>query len=124
MLVLGKEISFRCYIDTANFLNDPLSGLPVVIVEYEVLRRCFGIDFPLPMTYEFSSMFSASARVIPFRSVSGDGRMLSAFVPESFFVNGVPRKAVIAVSDRRLESRGRFSGIIGPDLIGGMPHEF
>lgn len=115
----GAVIPFRAYVDTGNFLTDPVSGFPVVILEFSLLQKKLGADFPKPMTYEFASYFGSKARVIPYRSVSGDGRMLSAFVPELFTVNGVPQRVVIGVSDRKLENRGRFSGIIGPNLTEG-----
>lgn len=119
LVLEGRIVPFRCYVDTGNFLTDALSGLPVVIVEYKILQRSIGIHFPRPMTYEFALRFSTRARVIPYRSVSGEGQMLSAFVPESFSVNGIPRQAVIAVTERNLEVRGRFSAIMGPVLLGG-----
>lgn len=115
----GIVIPFRAYVDTGNFLTDPVSGVPVVILEFSVLQKKLGADFPEPMTCEFATRFASRAKVIPYRSVSGNGQMLSAFLPELFTVNGVPKKVVIAVSDRKLEGRGRFSGIVGPDLIGG-----
>ncbi len=119
MSLEGISVPLRAYVDTGNFLTDPVSGLSVVILEFSVLRRVFGADFPLPMTYDFAERFSSRARVIPYRSVSGDGRMLSGFVPDSFAVNGVPQRVVVAVSERNLESRGRFSCIIGSNLSGG-----
>lgn len=117
--VLGKRIFLRCYPDSGNFLTDPVSGLPVVIVEYSVLKKAFGSDFPPPMTYGFAALFGDAARVVPFRSVDGTGRMLSAFVPDSFCAEERFCSVVIAVSDSVLECRGRFSGIIGPDLMKG-----
>ncbi len=119
LYVEGKSILFRSYIDTGNFLSDPVSGEPVVVLEYGVLKKAFGGAFPRPMTYEFALRFSHRARVIPYHSVSGDGQVLSAFVPERFTVNGKTRKVVVAVIDRPMESRGQYSGIIGPDLIEG-----
>ena len=119
LLLDGVRMSFRAYVDTGNFLTDPLSGLPVAIVEFSVLRNGFGADFPLPMTYEFGERFSSRIRVIPYRSVSGDSRMLSGVVPDRFTVNGVERKVVVAILDQKLESRGRFSAIIGSDITGG-----
>ncbi len=119
MSVEGRAVSFRAYVDTGNFLTDPVSGLPVVILEFSLLQKALGVNFPLPMSYEFAERFSSRARVIPYRSVSGDGQMLSGFVPDSFMVDGIPRNVVAAVTHRNLERRGRFSGIIGSDLIGG-----
>ncbi len=115
----GKEILFRSFVDTGNFLTDPVSGLPVVLLEFSLFQKHLDKTFPLPMTYEFAARFSHRARVIPYRSVSGEGQMLSAFVPESFIVNGIVQNVVVAVTDRPVESRGQYSGIISPDLIGG-----
>ncbi|MBO5247749.1 MAG: sigma-E processing peptidase SpoIIGA, partial [Clostridia bacterium] len=115
----GKKVPFRAYVDTGNFLTDPVSGRAVVILEFSLLRNAFGGEFPEPMTYEFSARFANRAKMIPYYSVSGEGKMLSAFLPESFTVNEIPRSVVVAVSDRPLECRGRFQGIIGPSLIGG-----
>lgn len=118
LIVKGKTVPVRCFVDTANFLTDPTSGRPVVIVEYPLLRR-FLSELPPPMTYAFAAYFGPSARVIPYYAVSGEGKMLSAFLPDAFSVEGVPQRVLIAVSDRRLEERGRFFGIISPDLLKG-----
>ncbi len=117
-VVLGKRIPFCAYIDTGNFLKDPLSGFPVVILEYQYLAKYFK-QLPISGSYAFLSLFSENARIIPVRSVSGEGAMLFGFIPDSFFVNGKEHNAVIALSERPLEGCGRFSGIIGPDFIGG-----
>ena len=119
LTVEGKEIPIRCFVDTGNFLVDPLSGYPVVLVEFQVLKRGIASDFPKPMTFEFAAHFSCRARIVPYHSVDGEDQMLSAFVAEKFTVNGRNRNVVIAATPRTLDSRGRFCGIISPDLIGG-----
>ncbi len=113
LTVDGQILSFRAFEDTGNFLSDPVSGFPVVILEFNVLKRFFGDDFPTPLTYEFASKFGPRARVIPYRSVSGPGQMLSGFLPDRLTVNGEVFRAVIAVTEQKLETRGRFSAIIG-----------
>lgn len=115
----GRTIPVLCYVDTGHFLRDPVGNLPVVIIEYSVLIKAFGASFPRPLTYEFSQRFFSRARVIPYRSVSGEGNILSAFVPHAFRVGGVNRSVVVAVTERPLESQGRFFGIISPELLEG-----
>lgn len=115
----GRVVSLLCYPDSGNFLRDPLTDLPVVIVEYRLFLSVFGKDFPRPMSYDFSSMFGAAARVVPYRTVDGDGRLLSAFVCDAFFVGQKQYSAVIAVTESNLECQGRFSGLLGPDLMKG-----
>ncbi len=117
-VIRGKTVPFCAYIDTGNFLKDPISGLPVVILEYKYLLKYFK-TLPPPGSYAFLSLFSQNARVVPVRSVSGEGAMLSGFVPDAFSVDGQDYRVVIVLSERPLESMGQFSGLIGPDFIGG-----
>ena len=115
----GCAKTFRCYGDSGNFLTDPVSGLPVAILEYSALRRAFGASFPEPLSYGFAQRFATRARVIPIHGISGTGEMLSAFLPEAFFVDGIPRDGIVAVTPRCLDGCGRFCGIIGPTLSEG-----
>ncbi|MBQ4323041.1 MAG: sigma-E processing peptidase SpoIIGA [Clostridia bacterium] len=112
----GKTISLMCYPDSGNFLTDPISGDPVVIIEYSAIFRRVSPPLPKPMTYEFAARFGPRARVIAYRTVSESGQMLSSFVPDAFRVEGIPQAVVVAVTSRPLDVRGRFNGIIGPDL--------
>ncbi|MBQ2272877.1 MAG: sigma-E processing peptidase SpoIIGA [Clostridia bacterium] len=115
----GHYGTFRCLVDSGNLLRDPISGVPVVVVEYDMLRRVFGETLPYPMSCEFSEFFGKNVRMLPVRTVAGDGEMLAGFVPEDFRVNDVPHKAVLAVTPRCLEQRGRFEGVIGIELVRG-----
>ncbi len=118
-VVSGKTVPFRAYVDTGNFLHDPTTGLPVVIMEHRVFVKYWGTPLPSPGSYEFMTFFADRIRIIPYRTVSGDGDMLSGIIPDSFFIEGVSCRVVLALSERVLEGSGRFSGIVGPDLIGG-----
>lgn len=110
----GRRIPVRCFCDTGNFLRDPVSGLPVVIVEYAYLCR-FIPDLPPPLSFDFATRFGTRYRVVTCRSVSGDGQILASFLPENFFVCGEPRQVLVSVCERNLENRGRFSGLIGSE---------
>ena len=114
-----QSVSADCFADSGNLLRDPVSRLPVVIVERRRFSESFGKTFPCPGSYAFSEMFGDAFRVVPYRSVDGIGRMLYAFVPDDFFVEHRSCRAVVAVVDTPLECRGRFSGIIGSDLLKG-----
>lgn len=116
ILISGERIPLRCYCDSGNLLTEPIGGLPVAVVEWSVLKKKFGRDFPRPMSYGFAERFSRKYRVVPFRTVSGEGQMLSGFIADEFSVCGKKQNAVIAVTEHTLEPCGRFYGIIGPDL--------
>ena len=40
----GKEVQTRAMIDTGNLLKDPITGIPVVVVEQEILQKIIPIE--------------------------------------------------------------------------------
>jgi len=115
----GTEIMLRCYEDSGNLLRDPKEGLPVVIVEYGILRRTLR-DLPPPHTFAFAERFGIRLRVMSCRFAAGEGQILYGFRPEKFSVEGYSCSAVIAVTERCLDGRGRFCGIVGSALSEGI----
>lgn len=75
---LGKEYNVDGIIDSGNFLSDPLTALPVILVHIPYLDIDNGI--PLPIT-----------------TASGDSIVI-AFKPESLECNGVAKDALLALS--------------------------
>lgn len=71
-LVLGgQSINLKGYLDTGNALTEPLSGLPVMLVD----PACIG-GIPLP-----------PGRPVPFSALGGKG-VIDAFFPDALFMDG------------------------------------
>ena len=85
-----RAVRFNAVIDTGNVLVEPLSNLPVIVVEKRMLR---GLERGRP------------ARRISFASVGGQG-VLPAFFPDRVRINGKECDACIAVYDGQLCMEG------------------
>lgn len=73
----GKQFSFDGVIDSCNCLEDPFSGLPVIVVHCDALEK-------------------SVTRCLDIRTVSGDG-MLCGFIPSALQINsGVEWRDVAA----------------------------
>lgn len=117
-----KQTEICCLYDSGNFLRETLSGLPVAIVERSALKKI------LPETAArqddlFDALsqcenFSSRLFLIPFRTAGGKG-LLTGFRPDCFSVNGREERVIVAVSPERLDKDGRYSGVIGRDILSG-----
>lgn len=81
--VRGRHASFAAVVDTGNALVEPVSNLPVIVVERRMLR---GLEKGL-MT-----------RAVPFTSVGGSG-YLDAFAADAVCVDGKKVDALLAAYD-------------------------
>ena len=86
----GRRVSLVAIVDTGNSLVEPLSNLPVIVVEKDAL----------------SGVAGGRMRAVPFTSVGGGG-VLSAFAPDSVRVDGREVEAFVAVYDGVLNTEGR-----------------
>ncbi len=91
--------------DTGLHLREPFSGVPVIVVDREVL---------LPLCAE-----SPRIRMIPYKTVGGTG-LLQAFVPQTVTVKRAGERArdisgvYVALSDEL--ARGEYTALIGSDV--------
>jgi stage II sporulation protein GA (sporulation sigma-E factor processing peptidase) len=92
--VAGKEAIVRAKIDTGNTLREPFSSLPVMVVEYkhvkeiipkEIRKFMDNISIPSAKSSPVRNKEKLNCRIIPFRSISGDG-ILPAFKPDKFYL--------------------------------------
>lgn len=128
----GKKVPLCVFFDTGNQLRDPVSGLPVMVAEYE--RVADLLPFPLRREYEamadrqeeLSAFFQRLAAcygeapwfrrltLLSFRSVGRQQGLLLGFRPDSLRV--AERRAVIVVAfyNGVLDGKKRFQAIISP----------
>jgi stage II sporulation protein GA (sporulation sigma-E factor processing peptidase) len=95
------EARFTAMLDTGNRLVEPLSGLPVIVVQKEALK---GIVLPEgnPVTYA---------------SMAGDGE-LSAFEPDSVLIDGKEGcRVAVAAYEGALSTDGRYAALLPLEAI-------
>lgn len=134
--VLGRQARVPAMVDTGNHLTDPLTGRPVIVVEYsalaEILPREFSSalgehegaqDLSALLESLGSSRWAARFRPIPFRSLGLERGMLPGFRPDSVLVEQGDqflrtKDVVIAVCGRPLHEQGYYRALVNPVLMG------
>lgn len=130
----GQGRRLTALIDTGNRLRDPLTGLPVVIVEHAALQPLLPPylhaavaameegDLSGVTRLLASERWSARFRVIPFSSIGRRHGLLIGFRPDAVrFVVGdrvvAAAACVVAVYAGPLDPDGAYQALIHPDLV-------
>ena len=112
--VSGENIRFTALADSGNLLRDPLGGSPVVLAAAEL----FGSGIRNSLAGFPDSCEGLRIRVIPQKTVCGEG-ILYGFVPDRIRVDGVERRAVVALDEKgHINGYGGYSGIVPMCLCG------
>lgn len=131
IVVEGQTLDMTALVDTGNNLRDPISGLPVVVVDWEILRKVMPgevysffqstwDDIPSCLA---DSPIGRRLKLIPYESLSGKKGVLPGFRPDLLFLlekggNRVMKNAIVGVSGERLSSSGLYQALLHPDLAG------
>ena len=133
----GREIKVSAILDTGNLLRDPVSSLPVIIINFKSAAGLFDLRtlefFTADSPYYISKISAAEPdkfnlikklkyKIIPVKSIAGANNILPAFVPEyiKYKKNRIISEinAVVAVDSGENETYGGdYSGIIPAELI-------
>ena len=100
----GKQISIKAFEDTGNMLSEPVTGLPVVIVEERML--CL-----------WSAEKLRGVSVLPFRTISGEDGSMVAFKPDGVSVDGKQIECFIGIYKGKLSYTDEYQAIVNPLLI-------
>ena len=90
----GKKAELHAKVDTGNSLQEPFSGFPVAVAQYDSVKQIL----PAEVEQQLFALLGADGcrpglRMVPFHAVGGEG-LLPAFQPE---------KAVIETQNARIE---------------------
>ncbi len=112
LLVEGKSLRMKAFIDSGNMLTEPISKKPVSIVEADCLKKA-GITMP-----------DEKCKAIPYHSVGKKNGILIGYeFPEMMIQmkNGEKKaeKVIVAVSGETLFSNGKYQMILHPKLLEG-----
>lgn len=128
--VAGKTLGLTALIDTGNNLRDPVSGLPVIVIDWDALRRVMpGEVFAfflstwdsVPSTLSHTPI-GRRLRLVPYESLSGKKGVLPGFRPDHLALvekDGLKvfRNAIVCASGERLSPSGLYQALLHPDLV-------
>lgn len=129
-----RHIDVHALIDTGNSLHDPLSNLPVVIVEFSVIRDILPVEIKgifeqarendlvnVTTVISQSSWFSRF-RLIPFTSLGKENGMLIGFKPDYIQIGNEPSSkgisdVIIGIYNKALSKSSQYNALLNPELV-------
>lgn len=123
IVVNDSKINTDCFYDTGNTLYDPISKLPVIVVDIDVVKNLLPqniiqdiINSDDITSIYFSSYTNIKLKLIPYHTVSGNGFMLG-FKPTEILIDGKNTNAIIAISKTNVSNEKKYSAIVNPQII-------
>jgi stage II sporulation protein GA (sporulation sigma-E factor processing peptidase) len=129
-----KTIYISALVDTGNSLHDPLTNMPVVIVEFAAIKEILPLE--IKKIYEdskeedlnwiskiiYNSTWISRFRLIPFTSLGKENGMLIGFKPDYIEVGENQEKrgvtsVVIGIYNKTLSKNERYKALLGPELV-------
>ena len=116
--ILHKKLEVCAFLDTGNFLYEPVSQMPVCILEEETFLKYFHE----PLFKMIEKQEAEGIRMIPYQSVGREHGMMPAVMANDMKITKEDRiiehkKAVIAISKVSLSKWGAYEMLLHPDLI-------
>ncbi|MDR3645643.1 MAG: sigma-E processing peptidase SpoIIGA, partial [Clostridia bacterium] len=126
----GVSAETPALLDTGNSLCDTITGVPVLIVDYERVEKL--IPKALRPAFKRGTIDDAESiaragwagriRMIPYGSLNGTGGLLPAFRPDNVKAESGGRKistanALVDVSVRPLSRDGSYGALLSPHLF-------
>ena len=128
-----KEIETKAMIDTGNFLKEPITNTPVIVVEHTLLYDCIpkeilnhlenilGGDFS-EIPKNIKEEYMPKLKVIPFSSLGKQNGMLLGIKAEKVVIeNEEERKTkenvIIGIYNKSLTKRGEYRALLGIELM-------
>ena len=128
-----KEIETRAMIDTGNLLKEPITNIPVIIVEHTLLYNVIekeilnNLEEILSGNFEkipneIKNKYLSKLKVIPFKSLGKENGMLLGIKVDKVKIENeenrkVIDKAIIGIYNKSLTRRGEYRALLGIDMI-------
>lgn len=129
----GVEVTCKGLIDTGNRLYDPLTNIPVLVAEVDLLHGYLPEDWvkriqnseveEIVMNMDKTSFVGQERiRLVPFRGINKGGQFMLAIKPDHVMILYkdqwiTTRKVLIGIDGGKLSSDGTYQAILHPELI-------
>ena len=128
-----KNIKTKAMIDTGNMLKEPITNVPVVIIEHSLLYEIIpkqilnNIDEILVGNFEdvpeeIKKQYMAKLKFIPFSSIGKTNGMLLGIKAEKIIIKNQENyktldKIIIAMYNKSLTKRGEYRALLGINML-------
>ena len=133
ILINQKKIRTKAMIDTGNMLKEPITNVPVIVVEHILLYSCMpkeilnnlkeimGGDFK-NIPCDIQEKYISKLKLIPFSSLGKQNGMLIGIRPEYVKVitdeqEKINKNVIIGIYEKSLTKKGEYQALIGIELL-------
>ena len=125
----NKEVKTKAMIDTGNLLKEPITNIPVVVVEHRLLKNIIpneileNIDKILggdlsEISENIKSQYILKMKVIPFTSLGKQNGMLLGIKAQELKIEEmnetkIIEKIIIGLYNKKISPKGEFHALIG-----------
>lgn len=125
----GKEVQLLGLVDTGNALTDPVSGYPVMVVEYQALQKLLPQQIKTFFEGEKSIDYAALSQlrddnicIVPFQSIGRENGLLVGLRPEKVEVQTdgqvlVTNKVIVAIHKGSLTVDNGYQALLHPQMV-------
>lgn len=128
----GNELNLNALLDTGNRLYDPLTKVPVVIVEFSRVKGMLPgevVEFiekmhsgELDKDWKLPNIWQERVRVLPFKSIGKEHGILIGFRPDSLKIwqkqQAISNNhVVVGIYNHQLSPEGAFHALIPPTVL-------
>ncbi len=128
-----KKIKTKAMIDTGNCLKEPITSMPVVIIEHTLLYECMpkeilnnleniiGGDFE-KISEDIKNEYISKLKLIPFSSLGKQNGMLLGIKPQYLKIINEEeikeiKNVIIGIYNKSLTKKGEYRALIGIELM-------
>ena len=127
-----KEITTKAILDTGNFLKDPITGVPVVIVEQDILKgiideqilqnieKIIGGDMN-NISENIKDEYISKLRIIPFSSLGKQNGVLLGIKAEQILIEKDEiiniDKVILGLYSKKLSKNNEFNALLGSGML-------
>ncbi len=129
----GAVTGFTAFVDTGNRLEDPMTGEPVLVAEYDAVRGIIPQEVReavatgnlVAVAQVPGSSFASRIRVLPFSTLGEAGGLMIGFRPDSVVLEYEGRRyerngTVVAVCRGPLSPEGSYQALLNPCILEGI----
>ena len=133
VIINMKKIETKAMIDTGNFLKEPITNTPVIVIEHTLLYECIpkeilnhiesilGGDFS-EISDKVREEYISRLKVIPFSSLGKQNGMLLGIKADKVIIKNEEEEkekqnVIIGIYNKSLTKKGEYRALLGIELI-------
>lgn len=124
----NKSITTRAIIDTGNFLKEPLTGYPVIIVEKDALINTISANILNNLEnivcglQPIDNIYMQKIKLIPFTALGTESGLIVGIKPDEISINYQgnylqENNVIIGIYDKKISNNDKYKALVGLDLI-------